>query len=95
MAQAIMRLSIEKTRRGASLHQERLSSHRTFQIKRNGETGIHEVRPTLWSVPLAVPPHIVEIVEMVCCSRLHSLSRFLDRMQVALQDSRTHPRDAG
>jgi hypothetical protein len=42
------------------LHQERLTSHRTFQIKRNGETDSHKVLPTLWSAPLflAVRPYI-------------------------------------
>jgi hypothetical protein len=43
--------------------------------------GGHKVRPTLWSMPLflAVPRVILETVEIVRCSLLHSLWRFLTR----------------
>ena len=58
--------------------------------EKNGERmdAVHKVRPTLWSVSLflAVPTFIVEAARIVRCSLLHSLSRFLDRMEVALQD---------
>ncbi len=50
--------------------------------------GGHKVRPTLWSVSLflAVASFIVETVKMVRCSLLHSLWRFLGRMEVGVQD---------
>jgi hypothetical protein len=46
--------------------------------------GPHKVRPTLWSVSLflTVPPLIVEAVNMVRCSLLHTLVRFLGRREV-------------
>jgi hypothetical protein len=45
----------------------------------------------LWSVPLflGVPPLIVEIVKMVRCSLLHSLWRFLGRMEVGVQTNKS------
>jgi len=47
----------------------------------------HKVRPTLWSVSLflAVASSIVETINIVRCSLLHSLRRFLGRMEVEVQ----------
>jgi len=83
-------LSIEEIIEGRFLAQRAPLVRSNVSGEKNGDRmdAVHKVRPTLWSVSLflAVPPYIVEIVKMVRCSLLHSLSRFLDRMEVALQD---------
>ncbi len=57
--------------------------------EKNGERmdAVHRVHPTLWSVSLflVVPPFIVETVKILRCSLLHSLWRFLGRMEVGVQ----------
>jgi hypothetical protein len=86
----LRKISAHRERRGA-LHAEETRAVVRLNVseERNGERmdAVHKVRPTLWSVSvfLAVPPFIVETARIVRCSLLHSLWRFLGRMEVGVQ----------
>ena len=78
-------MSIEEIIEGRFLAQRAPLVRSNVADEKSGEKmdGGHKVRPTLWSVSLflAVASFVVETINIVRCSLLHSLWRFLDPLK--------------